>query len=119
MKASRHILVLFELSPPRAHSTRHRILCDLPAQALFELEQAPFLPERLVSPIQPYQEEIGQDGQGNRVSDTLRLFGDLHLPQVQSAFEFFKQDFHTPTPRVYAEDRPSTRLGEIGHDDLY
>src|SRR5262245_51566782 len=84
MKVSRHTLVLFELAPPLVLSTRHCILCELPAQALFELEKAPFLTERLISPIQPYQEEIGQDGQGHRVYDTLRLFGDLHLPQVQN-----------------------------------
>ena len=37
---------------------------------------------------------------------------------MQPTFKFFNCDFDTPTSRIYAEDRPRARLGEIGHDDF-
>src|SRR5262249_45710119 len=102
MTTLRHILALFHLTLPVQLSTPHNILCHLSDTALFELEEAPCVGTCLITAIQADQEEIGQDGQCHRASDTLSLLGHLPLPQMQPAFEFLKQHFDTPTPRVYA-----------------
>ena len=119
MRALRHTIELLELTLPFPLSTRHRLLGALPDKALFQLKEAPGFAERFVTAIQAHEEEIGQDGQGYRASDTFRGLRHLHLPQVQAALQFLNGDLHTPTPCVYAENRPRTRLGEIGHENFH
>ena len=94
MKTLRHILELFQLTLPFQLSTPHCILCHLPDKALFESEEAPVFGACLVTAIQPDEQEIGQNGQCNRASHPLALLRDLHLHQVQPAFEFLKRDLN-------------------------
>ena len=51
------MLVLFEFTLPFQLRTRHRVLRDLLGKTLLELEEAPFLAQRRVTPIQPDQAE--------------------------------------------------------------
>src|SRR5712691_6382422 len=118
MKALRHILELFQLTLPFQLSTPHSLLCHLPNEAFFELEETPGLRHCLFPPIQTDQEEIGQDRQRDRARHPLFVVRHLHLAEVQSALEFLYGDFHTPPPRVDTEHGSGTRLGQIGHEDL-
>ena len=91
MSVLRHVLELFELTLPFQLSSRHRFLCNLSNKALFELEEAPFFGQRLVTAIQSHQEEIGQHGQRHRVAHVLGFLGHLRLAQVQPAFELLNR----------------------------
>src|SRR3712207_9061662 len=117
MKRSRHVFELFPLTLPLQLSTPHGVLRHLPKEAFFEFEEAPFLRERLVTSIQAEQQEIGQHRQSDRAAHAFGLLGAWHLPQMEAALELLSRQFHTPTPRVYTENRPCARLGEIGRSE--
>src|SRR2546422_11367136 len=80
LKVLRYVFELFELTLPFSLSTGHGFLSDLPDKAFFELEEAPFLAECLITSIQANQKEIRQHGQHDRASHTLAFLRDLHLP---------------------------------------
>jgi len=91
MRALRHAIELFKLMLPFQLSTGLGLLCNLPDEALFELEEAPFFGERLVTAIHSHQEEIGQHGQRHRVAHVLGFLGHLRLAQVQPPFELLNR----------------------------
>ena len=69
MMALGHLLELLKLTLPFQFCTGYRLLGDLFDKTFFELEEAPFLGECLVTPIQLDQEEISQYGQHHQESE--------------------------------------------------
>jgi hypothetical protein len=59
MRTLHHEFELLKLTLPFPLSKRYGLLCDLLGKALLELEESPFLGQRLVVPIQAYQEQVG------------------------------------------------------------
>ena len=119
MKVLRHILELFPLTLPFQLSTPHSLLGHLPNEAFLELEETPCLASM---PLPAHTDGPGGDRprQTKRpsVSDPLVIVRHLHLADVQPALEFLYGDFHTPPPRVDAENGPGARLSQIGHEDF-
>ena len=75
--------------------------------------------ERLVTPLQAEQPEIGQHSQRDRAAHTAGLLGHVPLSQMETALPRFDRPLSSPPPRVYPEHRPGTRDGEIGHEHFH
>src|SRR5207237_547437 len=118
MTALRHVLELLKLTLPFPLSMPHGLVCHLPDEAFFELEEAPSFRDCLFTSIQADQQEIGQHRQGYRAAHAFGLLGYLHLPQMETALQLLYRQLHPPTPGVHAENRPRARLGEIGHENF-
>jgi hypothetical protein len=63
------------------------------------------LSEQFRATIRPYQQQARQYSLRYLACDALGLRAHLHLPQMQSAFQFLYHQHHTPTLRIFAANR--------------
>ena len=83
----RYMLELFEFTLPSELRSAHVLLGHILRKALFELEEAPFWGERLVTSIQADQQEIGQHRQRDRAAHAVGLLRHWPLPQMKTALQ--------------------------------
>ncbi len=94
-------------------------LDDFPRQRPLQGKRAPGLVRRHFVCLEPQQQQVGHNRDGDRAFDTPHVFSDLMLTHAHDALEFSEQQLCPPPAQVDRHDLTRTDgLGQIGHQQF-
>lgn len=92
---------------------------DLPGDCPLQGKCAPGLVRRDILCLEPQQQQLGHDRDGDRAFDPSYVFGDLRLAQADNTLQFSEQQLRPPPAQVDGHNLTRTDgFGQIGHQQF-